>query len=136
MTKLSKKEFALQQIAPYYKDKKLCASNGSGCSYQTTDGRMCVAGKNFLPKVLVSKKDSGKYIREILAEYGGVQSKVFIESSADILSADEWRYLQQLHDRISENGTVLSEDTSVNLAIERLELFTKEELIEYSNKTI
>lgn len=42
---MTKKEFALSQIAPYYKDRSLCGYEGSKCRYKTFEGKMCVFGE-------------------------------------------------------------------------------------------
>ena len=37
---MDKKTFALNAIAPYYKDPTICGYNRSLCEYKTEDGKM------------------------------------------------------------------------------------------------
>lgn len=93
------KEFALQQIAPYFKDPSLCGYAGDSCMNLTPDGRMCVAGKNYLPEIREQyKKAPVLDIRNIFKDN---QSKVFLPESANILTWYEWTCLQSMHDSIS-----------------------------------
>ena len=122
------KEFALSQIAPYYKDKNLCATHNKICQYLTDDGRMCVAGKVMLPEV------RGKYyILDGISPIGGIlndysQAEIFIPEVVDILTDMQWVYLQGIHDAIA-----LYNDEVILERIGGLNLFTFDELKEYSD---
>ena len=122
---MTKKKFALAQIAPYYKDPRTCGVDGSRCVYLTPDGRMCVAGKNMI--------DPSKWlgtIGGILSKYD--QSEVFKPEVVDILTTQEWRTLQLLHDKIGMVSHGVVRDEIIKLYITELNLFSLEELEEYS----
>lgn len=123
---ITKKEFALKQIAPYFKDPSTCGHSGNSCVNLTQDGRMCVAGKNYLPEV--REKFPTGTVYNVLSNFSYNQSKVFIPESVDILTVDEWSKLQHLHDSIAKY-------LNFNHEINALGLFTPEELKEYA-KTI
>jgi hypothetical protein len=135
MKKLSPKEFALSQIAPYFKDNSTCGITKDSnekfwCCYLTPDGKMCVAGKNLLPEIREKHKDNySMSIGTILDDANNDQSKVFIPEAVDILSKMQWEEMQMIHDRIATGD-------AINHLVKQLGLFTYEELEEYSNKTI
>ena len=114
---MTKKEFALQQIEDYVKDPLTCGYD-SGCKNITSDGKMCVAGKNLLPEVR-EKYPTGT-IMYILTHYDCDQSKVFIKESVNVLSSEEWTWLQRVHDAIACNSEIFFDSDFV--------LFTKEEM--------
>lgn len=124
MKKLTPKEFALREIAPYYKDPSICAIKGVFCLNLLPDGRMCVAGKNLLPKV--REKNPTSSIYSIFSLYKKIQSSIFIPESVDILTVEEWGALQDMHDSIARR-----EDDLLDINISKLDLFTLEELKEY-----
>lgn len=124
---MDKKEFALQEIAPYYKDPSICGYNETTekCMNLTTDGRMCVAGKNLLPRL--KTVGSSLDINGILFENGSNQSNVFIPEVVGILTNYEWERLQKIHDAIA----VKKPEYILIERINTLGLFTFEELKEY-----
>jgi hypothetical protein len=133
MEKLSPKEFALQQIAPYFKDKSTCGvTEGGDCSYLTADGKMCVAGKNMLPSVREQYNFDSEAtdISSIFAKK--TQSQIFNPEAVDVLTNKEWSILQVIHDNIA----LSKPKHRLEIAITELGLFTYEELVEYSNKII
>lgn len=122
-----KKEFALNAIAPYFKDPSLCGiSDGSKCMYITNGGKMCVAGKYMLPEILESSNRKGS-IDHILARASYNQKEVFKSEAVDVLTTDEWKNLQRIHDAIAQK-----KDLSFKIC--DLGLFTMEELQEASQK--
>ncbi len=128
----TKKEFALEQLAPYLKDPNTCgySSKEDSCLYLTKNGKMCVAGKNMLPEVREEHKfDTGnvdKGIYSIIKGKGG-QENVFIPTSVDVLSDGEWESVQLIHDNLAKQDF-----KGVRRAIKRLELFTLAEFEEFS----
>lgn len=114
---MNKKEFALSQIAPYYKDPSICGYENNICKNITRDGRMCVAGKNMIdPKAFEGK------IVDLLMYEG---QEIFKPESRNILCYLEWQWLQNVHDRIATKKE--------NLIPENLTygLFTQKELENY-----
>ena len=111
-----KKQFALEQIVPYYKDPSMCEYNKERerCEYITEDGRMCVAGKNMEQPNLWDYS-----ISFILNSHGQTVLKPEVRG---ILSTGEWKWLQRVHDRIAtgEDLEKLFESPEA--------LFTQEEL--------
>jgi hypothetical protein len=145
---MDKKQFALEQISPYYKDPTTCGYEYSSCKYLTSDGRQCVLGKN-LKHVDVNMEGDATYILEGYnegmvydedAEPIDLRSKMLKEEVADILTVDEWKQLQNVHDYIAIGFHSKTEDdrqialTNLKGSIQKLRLFTLEELKEYCNK--
>ena len=124
-TQTEKKEFALSQIAPYLKNPNTCGFNKKNgtCEYLTQDNKMCVAGKNMIKPKISLYKD----ILDILSENDGDQVGIFKPEVVGILTNQEWKHLQSIHDTIAvspENEDRLKE------RIKRLNLFTYEEFVE------
>lgn len=124
---MTKKEFALEQIKEYIQDSSKCGydEKKANCMNITDDGKMCIAGKNYLPSIRIAHRF--KSVMGILRIYNGDQSKVFIPSSVDILTTLEWAWLQNIHDKIAGNELSLS-----NFPIHH-SLFTYEELMALKN---
>ena len=125
-----KKEFALKQIAPYFKDPSICGFDNQtrGCAYKGINNGvevMCVAGKNMLPDILEEYGTTSLSISDILFALG--EGQVFIPESVGILTNDEWTRLQALHDYIYNKN-------KLDKVIKNLGLFTLEELQEAANK--
>jgi hypothetical protein len=123
-----KKEFALSQIAPYLKDPTTCGFNKSEgtCEYLDPNGNMCVAGKN----MIIPSFGLYKGIDDILEENDDDQEGVFKPEVVGILTNQEWKHLQSVHDNIA-----VSPDNIHRLKerIGLLNLFTYEELVERAN---
>lgn len=113
-----KKSFALEQIAPYYKNRNLCGFNGSNCCYYT-NGKMCVFGKNLIDPKGTRNIDAD----QLLEQYG---EDILKPESRGILTKEEWKSLQCIHDSIA------LKDTKIKGYCERLGLFTFQELEEYA----
>ncbi len=129
---MTKKQFALSQIEEYIKDPSKCGSDGTQCMNLTSSGKMCVAGKNYLPEVI---KEHAKAGFEIISDdYHGDQSKFLIPSSVGILSSDEWGWLQGVHDCIASGqiGDTITEHGKYRIEMPHA-LFTYEELIALKN---
>lgn len=114
-----KKEFALAQIAPYYKDPTTCGFNGDRCLYLTEDGKMCVLGKNLIDPSLYGAMNGD----DLLIKHGEDALK---PESRGFLTPKEWNKLQNIHDNIAFK----TKDTVI--FIQRLGLFTLKELEEYA----
>lgn len=130
---MTAKEFALQAIAPYYADPTTCGYNSdtSSCVYLTEDGRKCVFGKYMLPEILEKCKDSKEFSTIILSKYEG-QSKVLIPEAVDILTDNQWRILQRIHDAIADDS--INEYPEIfRDAVVSLNLFTEDELKEFAS---
>ncbi len=125
-----KKLFSLSQIAPYFNNPELCGMDQeiNNCQYLTHDGKMCVAGKNMLTEVREKYAIIAGSIKEILK--GKSQEDVFIPESVDILSIDEWQFLQVIHDNIAFGNI---QNVKYNCEMPD-SLFTYQELVEYSKK--
>jgi hypothetical protein len=120
MNKLTKKEFALQAIKPYYNDPSLCAlsKDKKNCLNYTDDGKNCVFGKYLLdPKQF----PPGESVDTILHDNN--QKDILKPEAVNILSLDEWEYLQSIHDIIAGASS-----NDLEEMVENLELFTYEEL--------
>jgi hypothetical protein len=119
------KEFALSQIAPYLKDPSTCGFNKDNqtCEYLTKDKKMCVAGKNMIEPKFGIYKD----IIDVLSENEEQQEGIFKPEVVGILTNEEWKHLQSIHDTIAVTPNNVDR---LKERIERLNLFTYEELVE------
>ena len=120
---MTKKEFALSAIRPYYLDPSTCGYEGNSCVYLTTDGRMCILGKHMIDPGNWTKQDTAF---NIFKSY--LQKDVLKPKFVDILSREEWGSLQFLHDTIARDGDNSHEQDIQNACV-ALDLFTYEELI-------
>lgn len=118
---MNKKEFALSQIAPYYKDPSICGYDPeeNTCEYLTKDGKMCVFGKNLIDPESVVNASAG----DLLEDGEGILKP----ESQGILTPNEWTFLQWVHD-----GIARGRDFAWEGGLEPL--FTQEELEEYCNE--
>lgn len=115
------KEFALAQLASYYKDSSICGiSKENGCQYLTEDKKMCVAGKNLTKEGLKKYKDSGRGIMFIIQDE---TEDILIPESRGILNSFQWGRLQVTHDKIARKDKEGLKDS-----IKNLKLFTLTEL--------
>jgi hypothetical protein len=124
-TEQERKEFALSQLAPYLKDPSTCGydKDSTNCQYLDLNGNMCVAGKNMIEP----KFELYKGIDDILEDNEFEQVGVFKPEVVGILTNQEWKHMQSIHDNIA-----VSPDNVDRLKerIKRLNLFTYEELVE------
>lgn len=118
------KEFALAQIAPYFKDPSICgiSKNGLRCEYLSVAGKMCVAGKNML-----HPENYTEDIEGILDQ--NLQRDIFKPEVVNILNTLQWRRLQNLHDNIATS----KDENALRIRVTALNLFTYEELVEFAN---
>lgn len=123
----TKKEFCLQEIAPYYKDRSLCAYNQevSNCEYLTPDGKMCVLGKNLIDPG--NPEYDEQSATDILNGFG---EEILKPEVRGILTPLEWERLQSIHDCLGNPLFYKNLDKS----IKNLELFTLQELEDYCQK--
>jgi hypothetical protein len=125
MDTTNKKEFALSQLAPYLADPSTCGINkdNGSCEYLDPNGNMCVAGKNMIKPEF----ELYKSIDDILVENDNDQVGIFKPEVVGILTNQEWKYMQSIHDNIAthpDNVDRLKEK------IKLLNLFTFEEFVE------
>ena len=127
-TEQERKEFALSQIAPYLKNPSTCGFNKDNGTweYLTKDNKMCVAGKNMIEPKFGMYKD----IIDVLYENEEQQEGIFKPEVVGILTNQEWKYLQSIHDNIAVNPDMVDR---LKERVERLNLFTYEELVERAN---
>lgn len=123
---MTKKEFALNAILPYFIDPTTCGYDRETdtCVYITEDGRKCVAGKYMLESALTNWTCS---IGNILNE--NHQSEVFKPEFVDILTDKEWRSLQLIHDAIASNR-------GIAILCKKSNLFTLEDLENEKTKNL
>lgn len=119
---MTKKEFALRQIAPYYKDPSICGYTSEGCLYRTSEGKSCVFGKNLLED-RYDRSFEGRYASTLLEEFG---EDILIPESRGILTPGEWDKLQGIHDSIA-----LKRDVHQFIHTQGDMLFTHQELLDY-----
>lgn len=122
LTQQQKKEFALSKIAPYFKNPELCGYDGENCLYLTGDGKKCVVGSCLIYPEIIGEE--GINADDLLEKYG---QEILIPEARNILTSDEWNYLQHIHDNIASNRA-----SNIIIAINNLNLFTYEELKAYS----
>lgn len=120
----TKKQIALELIAPYYINPETCGFENGGCIYKTTDGKMCVAGKCFKDGIEFTESQKSASILSLLQIYP--QEKLFKPEFANVFSSEEWYNMQRIHDAISVHD-------SCNAIVGKLNLFTMQELIDYCN---
>ena len=127
-TEQEKKEFALSQLAPYLKDPSSCGFNKNyeTCEYLTHEGKMCVAGKNMIEP----KYGLYKGIDDILEENDDDQVGIFKPEVVGILTNQEWKHMQSIHDNIALSPENVDR---LEIRIKFLNLFTYEELVERAN---
>jgi hypothetical protein len=117
----SPKDFALEQIAPYYANPSTCGFDGSRCQYLTDDGKMCVAGKNLL------EPDKYKLSNKAITHLIDVDTDIILKpESRGILTTRQWQILQYIHDDIAMGTS----EPELNARINMLGFFTLEELKE------
>jgi len=119
---IDKKQFSLEQIAPYYHNPEVCGydKETEKCCYKTKDGKMCVAGKNMRAE-FIEIADSSDGIWGILER--NEEEFVFKNDVVGILEWNEWSYLQQIHDGIAKQDYKIIQEY-----ITKLDLFTLSEL--------
>jgi hypothetical protein len=120
-----RKDFALSQLAPYLKDPSTCGFNKDNqtCEYLTKDKKMCVAGKNMIEPKFGIYKD----IIDVLYENEEQQEGIFKPEVVGILTNQEWKHMQSIHDTIAVNPDNVDR---LKERIKLLDLFTYEELWE------
>ncbi len=128
MARISKKEFVLSQIAPYFNDTTLCGFDEKAelCQYLTAEGKMCVAGKNMLPEVLQREDFKNMAGIDDILDHNE-QKDIFKKEAVGRLDTKQWVRLQGIHDNLA-----MGKDCRQN--VERLGLFTYEELEAYAEK--
>ncbi len=98
-----KKQFALDQIKEYWLDPSKCGYDDQHdeCEYLTSDGKMCVLGKNLLHPENYEGDTSGLSVLDFDKT---PQSEILKPEAADILTCYEWTWLQNIHDQIARTG--------------------------------
>jgi hypothetical protein len=95
---MNKAEFITQQLKPYMQNPSSCGydSEASECQYLTSDGRMCVFGKNLIdPKQF----DSNDAACTLLDRHS--QSILKPQAKAMNLDIYTWSEMQYIHDKIA-----------------------------------
>ncbi len=124
--KITPKQFALEQLAPYYKDPSICGiTEEDNCSYLTQDGKMCVAGKNLTKKERENLSSEDVSIEHLLEERG---EDILIPQARGILNTKQWGNLQKIHDAIARKDA-----PRIQARIRDLDLFILEELKQEAN---
>lgn len=103
MENKDKKQVILRLIKPYFEDRSKCVRSERGfCQYLTSDGKKCVAGSAMTDEFLerLDREDLQKVsIQNILNRYP--QSDVFKPEYVGVLTPEDWRLLQYIHDDLS-----------------------------------
>lgn len=116
---MTKEQFIIEQIAPYFKDPSTCGYNGEICVYKTKDGRQCVFGKNLVQYNPIYEEVTAY---ELLNQFG---FEILKSEVREILDITEWLKLQEVHDhigcgRISEAYEQL--DYSFNISQKKIQI--------------
>ncbi len=119
---MTKKEFALQAIGPYYKDRNLCGYENGGCKYITSYGKKCVFGKYTKDPIMLNGNGSALAVLKMYNEID-----ILVPEAVGILTKNEWQQLQEMHDTIAQSYTTIDLREEIN----NLNLFTLQELEEY-----
>ena len=131
---MTPKDFALEKIAPYFINPTTCGydkiEGDMECTYETIDGKMCIAGTDMLPNIRKKYKKLGGSILDIIETEKG-QGNVFLKKSANILTDEQWDDLQCIHDYLAE-----SDFNNFKVSITDLNLFTLEELEQKTGKKL
>ena len=107
---MTKQQFIIDQLKPYFEDPSTCGydSDLQRCQYITADGKMCAVGKNLIdPKSTIN----GYGLTHVLGED---QENLKPEARGKLLEV-EWDDVQSIHDSIKGSGTLMDR-------IEKLEL--------------
>ncbi len=130
---MNKQEFIIKQLKPYLEDPSICGYEGMGCRNLTSDGRMCVAGKNLLPEVRNRFRNTP--IDRLLDLMP--QNQVLIPESVGVLTTEEWGLMQLIHDGVALSKIPLDESHKIMILkkIENLEFVSTCELMELKELT-
>lgn len=107
---MNKKEFIISQLAEYFQDSTKCGYEGDTCMNITSDGKMCVAGKNLLPEM---RDKYPKADIETIFTIFGSQSNFLRPEAVDILTLKEWMNLQFIHDSLANGYTLCTNTISI-----------------------
>jgi hypothetical protein len=120
-----RKEFALSQLAPYLANPSTCGmkKDNQTCEYLTPEGNMCVAGKNMVNP----RFELYQGIVDLLEDNDDDQVGIFKPEVVGILTNAQWDLMQRIHDTIAIHTSNIDR---LKDRIERLNLFTYEELLE------
>lgn len=105
---MTKKEFILETLLPYFKDPSTCALEGVNCSYLTTDGNVCAVGKWMKPGPWQFYE--GSY-EELIEKYE--PKDFFKEEAFGMLTDDEWEKVQSVHDSLAVGAKRLMFDIEI-----------------------
>lgn len=93
---MTKQEFVIKSLKPYFLDGTKCGFEKGRCAYVTSDGKMCVAGQ----WMINPSKYKTQLISSIISDKG--ESNVFKDEAVGILSPSEWGLLQSVHDMLAQ----------------------------------
>lgn len=117
---MTKKQFCLEQLAPYFKNPKLCGYEETieVCRYKGDHGTMCVFGKNLIEILPIYEGNNADCLLE---RYG---QDILKPEARNILLNKEWKFMQNIHDSIATSSNKTMKEN-----IDELGLFTYEELV-------
>jgi len=97
---MTKQEFIIDTLLPYFKDPSICGYNEKtyACQYQTMDGRRCALGKWVRDEKIKSVISCGD-AEDVFTNYS--QSDILKSEAIDILNEDEWMIVQSIHDNLA-----------------------------------
>lgn len=100
---MNKQEFIISQLKPYFEDPSICGIDNRGnCRYLTSDGKMCVFGKNMLPEFREKYAEDTSVTSTLILNVLG--QDVLVEEARNILDTTEWRQMQAIHDSVATCG--------------------------------
>ncbi len=124
---LQKKNLALQWLAPYFKNPRICAfDHTNGRQYICYDGRKSVLGSRLLPEI-----NPKKYIHiDNLIKVRHGQENVLIPEAANIFTDFELFDMELIHFYIAIGNTYMIKEILEN----QLQLFTYDEMLQFVAK--
>lgn len=93
----TKKQFIIDTLAPYLKDRSLCAMGDQQCLYLTKDGKKCAFGKYMQEGPWQQDLDTADGVLEMY----GAKNVLTPEAYEQNLSVVEWRAIQTVHDTLA-----------------------------------
>ena len=128
-----KKQFIIDTLKPYFLDSTLCAVEGNTCKYLTKVGKTCAIGRHLDPTHPNYRKVS--HTRgDVFILHGRYNLNNVLKSEAKyILSIDEWRAVQVIHDNLADS---FSNIPDIVFSIDALEKITHTDLSELKSLLI
>ena len=97
---MTKQEFIIDTLLPYFKDPSICGYNEMtyACQYQTMDGRHCALGKWVRDEKMKSVVICGN-AEDVFLYHS--QSEILKSEAIGILNTHEWMIVQSIHDNLA-----------------------------------